>query len=272
MDGDTIVGLVLGKAPRRSPVLPEVIASLGDRGVRVEVHVQDRDLAPPVWLSRAHAVALRGLNTPMLRALQLADGAGRIRFVDTPGALLSVRDRAWVHDRLAGRGVAVPTHGCATSWSHVLESVEGTPVVVKAVSGVVGRGRQVIASRDGPLPRHAPFPGPYLIEEHVVTDGPEVKLYRFGRRTAALDAATGRRYAELPDGFEGLAERVADALGLTMCGIDVLEGARGPTVVDVNPFPSARRLEDAVSMITDHLTDHLGHPARRPEPEPPEHR
>lgn len=259
MDGNTTLGLVLGKAPRRSPVLSEVIAALRDRGARVEVHVQGRDLALPLWLPRAGAVALRGLDAPMLRTLEMA-GGGRARFVDTPAALLSVRDRARVHGRLAASGVPVPAHRRATNWSDVLELGEGDPVVVKAVSGAVGRGRQVIASRDGPLPRGAPFPGPYLVEEHVASDRPETKLYRFGRRTAAIDATTGRRYGELPDGFEGLAERVSAALELTMCGIDVLDGPRGPTVVDVNPFPSAKRLDDAVSMITDHLEAHLARP------------
>lgn len=264
MDGETHLGLVLGKPPQRSPVLSEVIATLRDRGIRVELHVQARELSIPVWLSQAHAVALRGLSAPMLRRLENA-GGDRTRFIDTPTALLSVRDRTWVHGRLASGGVTVPAHRRATNWSHVLDTVEGEPVVVKAIAGAVGRGRQVIASRDGPLPIGAPFPGPYVIEEHVASDRPEVKLYRFGRRTAALDAATGRRYGDLPEGFEVLAERVAAALELSMCGIDVLDGPRGPTVVDVNPFPSARRLDDAVSMIAGHLTDQLRRRADRPQ-------
>jgi ribosomal protein S6--L-glutamate ligase len=247
------VGLVLGKPPRRSPVLPEIIVRLRRLGVTVRVHVQDRDprIVPP-WLLGTDVVALRGLRDATLRALLPAERAGA-RFADPPSALLAARDRASVHDRLAATGIAVPSHRCVGTWSEVGRMAGTRRVVVKHPSGEVGRSRHVVAPAGAP-PREPPFPGPYLVEDHVAGGSPEVKLYRFGDRVVAARAAEGTEVT-VPEGHADLAGRVGDALALSMVGIDVLDGPEGPTVVDVNPFPSARRIGHGAMLVSEHLLD-----------------
>jgi ribosomal protein S6--L-glutamate ligase len=247
------IGLVLGKPPDRSPVIHEVAVLLRQLGATVRVHVQDGDgtLVPP-WLLDADAVALRGLRNSTLRALLPAERAGAC-FADAPSAVLAARERASVHDRLAAAGVAVPTYRCVASWSEVADVAAARRVVIKHASGEVGRGRHVVASSGVP-PREPPFPGPYLVEDHVAGDSPEVKLYRFGDRVVAARAVEGTEVT-VPEGHAALADRVGDALALSMVGIDVLDGPEGPTVVDVNPFPSARRIGPGAMLISGHLLD-----------------
>jgi glutathione synthase/RimK-type ligase-like ATP-grasp enzyme len=254
IDPSTVtIGLVLGKPPDRSPVIHEVAVLLRRLGATVRVHVQDRDgtLVPP-WLLDADTVALRGLRDPTLRALLPAERAGAC-FADPPSAVLAARARASVHDRLAAAGIAVPTYRWVASWSEVAAIAAARRVVIKHASGEVGRGRHVVAASEV-LPREPPFPGPYLVEDHVAADSPEVKLYRFGDRVVAARAAEGTEVT-VPEGHVDLAGRVGDALALSMVGIDVLHGPDGPTVVDVNPFPSARRIGPGAMLVSGHLLD-----------------
>lgn len=246
---------MLGKPPQRSPVIPEVIARLGDAGVAVHVHVQDRAAGIPDWIhDTVDVVAVRGWRSSMLRALLEAEEAGVI-FADPPSSLLAVRDRGSVHDRLAAAGIAVPTFRRSTSWSEIRRLARSGQVVVKHASGEVGRGARVFRSRDASVPAEPPFPGPYLVENHVHTDTPEAKLYRFGNRVVAAPATPTGTAIPITEPYTELAHRVAATLKLTTCGIDVLEGPRGPTVVDINPFPSARRIHGAAMLISAHLLD-----------------
>lgn len=66
------VGFVLGKPPRRSPVLSELVTRLRSGGARVSVHVNDGSIL--LWLSEVDLVAHRGVSTRTLELLVAADG------------------------------------------------------------------------------------------------------------------------------------------------------------------------------------------------------
>jgi ribosomal protein S6--L-glutamate ligase len=250
----TTIGLVLGKPPGRSPVLGDVVVELRRRGHDVRVHT-DRD-RPPRWLDDADAVAVRGTSTTVLRSMLPAEASG-VRFCDPPSRVLAVRDRRAVAARLGAADIEVPRHGAAASWDEVRSITDrrADPVVVKHVDGTVGRGARVLHVRPRELPEDPPFPGPYLVEDLVRGINDEVKLYRIGDHVTAFRADPGGTRPILrshPD-LETLAARIGHALGLTLFGADVLLARRGPQVVDVNAFPSCRRLPDGVSRIADHL-------------------
>jgi ribosomal protein S6--L-glutamate ligase len=255
----TTIGFVLGKPPGRSPVLGDVVHELRRRGHDVLIHTDPG--RPPAWLDDAEVVAVRGTSTAVLRALLPAEARG-VRFCDPPSRVLTVRDRRAVNARLAAAGIGVPRHGPAASWDEVRLIVErrADPVVVKHVSGAIGRGARVLPVRPGELPADPPFPGPYLVEDLVGDVSDEVKLYRIGDHAATFlaDPVVARPVTAappLPDRADlgELGARVGRALGLTIFGADVLLAPGGPKVVDVNAFPSCRRLADAVIRIADHL-------------------
>jgi ribosomal protein S6--L-glutamate ligase len=265
----TTIGLVLGKPPGRSPVLGDVVVELQRRGHEVQVHTEvhtDRD-RPPAWLDEADVVAVRGASTAVLRSMLPAEARG-VRFCDPPSQVLAVRDRRAVAARLAAAGIDVPRHATATSWDEVraITDRRADPAVVKHVDGAIGRGARVLHVRPGELLAEPPFPGPYLVEDLVRGISDEVKLYLVGDHVAAFlaDPVVTRPVAarpgprdlpDLPDlpGLTELGTRVGDALGLTLLGADVLLSRGGPQVVDVNAFPSCRRLPDAATRIADHL-------------------
>ena len=249
------VGFVLGKRPRSSPVLGELVTRLRSGGARVSVHVDDGSI--PVWLSEVELVAHRGVSAPTLERLVAAERVG-IRFCDPPSGVLLARDRRRAAAWLRTAGVPVPPSVAASTWDHVrlVATTRGRRgVVVKERDGTVGRGARVLVAADGRLPILAPFPGPYHLEELVAGATSEVKLYRIGGHVAAFRRAhTGTTWCQEPAGrWKALALRATDVLALTVAGVDVLQGSDGPVVVDVNAFPSGRRLPDAVSRLADHL-------------------
>lgn len=189
------LGLLPGKPPERSPVLPAVIARLDRAGVEV-----------------------RG--------------------------------------RLGSAGLPVPWLRRVDRWSEVRAVAEVRRIVAKHVSGTIGRGARVWSSTGAPAPLTPPFDGPYVVEEYLECDQPELKIYRIGDHVAALLAATGENIDASPE-VTDLAHRVAGTLGLSICGIDLRWDDDGPRVIDVNAFPSCRRVVGATRLVTDQLLARL---------------
>lgn len=270
----TTIGLLLGKPPRPATVMAELVERLERLGARVLVHAGPQ---PPSWLPKADLVAVRGLSDETLGALVATEGAG-VRYADPPSVVLAARDRAGLHARLRAAGIASPTHVPAADWEEVrrIVAARSTPSVVKHHSGEVGRGAHVHHVVGGEVVGElAPFAGPYLVEDAVVDVRAELKLYLVGDRLAAfhlgdrdVPRARGDNDAPRARGDNGadrpldpdptlatLADRVADAVGLRILGIDVLVGRDGPAVVDVNAFPSCQRLPDPAGVLARHLLD-----------------
>jgi ribosomal protein S6--L-glutamate ligase len=56
------------------------------------------------------------------------------------------------------------------------------------------------------------------------------------------------RGIELPDQYREIAVRSAQALGLDVAGVDILESRAGPMVLEVNYSPGFRELEKVARM------------------------
>lgn len=258
------IGLMLGKRPRPASVMGRLVARLEHLGDAVLVHAAGN---VPAWIDDADLVAVRGLSDELLRDLVANERAG-VRFVDPPSAVLATRDRALLHDRLRALGVATPDHEPAPTWPDVERVVarRGVPAVVKHRSGEVGRGTRVHHVDPGAVPAHPPFPGPYVIEDAVPDIRTELKLYRVGSTMAAFELGAVDQPVAMDPAMERIATRTCDAVGLAIVGIDVLVGRDGPVVVDVNPFPSCRRLPDPAGVLARHLQGAAGLQPSRTRP------
>ena len=83
----------------------------------------------------------------------------------------------------------------------------------------------------------------------VVVGGRVVAAARFvacGGEWRSNAARGGQALPHQPEaGEESLAVAAAAALGLGICGVDLLSGPDGPVVVEVNPSPGLRHVEAA---------------------------
>lgn len=116
-------------------------------------------------------------------------------------------------------------------------------------------------AKDGRLPASVPFPGPYIVQDYIETDGSIHKLYVAGTQVRGLlkpsmlaqQSDTRVTPFDVNADLALLARRTGDALGLDIFGFDVLYGRDGPVLIDVNPFPGFRGVSDAARLIANHI-------------------
>lgn len=253
------VALLLGKPPERSPVLPEVIQELQSRGADVRVHVPRPDDWLPTWLAEADIAALRGLPAGPLAAVAALEEHG-LRCCNTARATLAVRDRSGVQRALAGARIPVPAAADVADADAARRWAAGRAVVVKSPDATAGRGAGVALWTEPERDPPPPFPGPYVVQEWVTGDGIDRKLYVVGERVGGLlkRRDVGRRSGDhfRPDAsLDALARDVGTCLGLRIYGVDLIEGAHGRVVVDINAFPSCAGVPSAAASIASTLLD-----------------
>ncbi|WP_299772057.1 hypothetical protein [uncultured Tateyamaria sp.] len=257
------VTCLLGKSPKPGTIFDLVHDSLIARKVAVQVllpHVS-RTLGTEQWPENT-LVVHRGLNKEMLDQLAQKEVDGW-RFCNSPTSSVLARDRNALMCRLRSAGLPVPKWQQLPDWADVIRIGTERSVVVKAADGTVGRGTQVVIAIRNTLPKAAPFSGPYLVEEYIENDGLDRKLYVAGSRCFGLIKPWPRNPDVPAQSFDALPELVGLAMavgvetGLEIFGVDVLLGAQGPKIVDVNVFPGFRGIDEAHSAVVHHLLERL---------------
>jgi len=215
-------------------VIPRIGAILPDAGAAVVGH-------------------LEAMGAPVLN-----DGAAIARARDKLAALRCLASR---HIEVP-RTVLVPSTGAVDQG---LEEIGGVPCVVKLVRGTQGVGVMLAESRlalDSLLDTLWALGQSVLLQELVdEARGRDVRVLVVGgvavgamRRMAGPDEWRANLHrggtAESVDvrGYADLGERAAAAIGLDVAGVDVLETARGPLVLEVNASPGIQGLEQATGL------------------------
>lgn len=151
------------------------------------------------------------------------------------------------------------------------ESAAGRSLVLKPLFGSQGKGLRRVGCVDGthvPLPSLKAYGGLAYLQRYVESPGFDWRvLVVGGRAVAAMRRCSAHWIHNLKQGAKvepaaltpelaALAERAAAALQMDYAGIDLLPGADGPQVLEVNgvaawqglqrvtPFPIARALVD----------------------------
>ena len=267
--GAPLVWLLLGKPPQRSPVIPDVIDRLRARGATVRVDVGEADRPLPERLADADVVALRGLSQQTLTAVAEVETRG-LRCCNSARSTLLTTDRSAVQQRLADAGIPVPTATTVADADQARAWAAGRAVVLKVNRLGGGVGRRITRWHDPDTGEPPALPGPYLVQLWVPSDAVDRKLYVVGSEvTGLLKPWTDerRRPGSVFDPTARLREiagAVGRALELRIYGVDVVEGADGPVVVDVNAFPSCNGVPGAAGAIADTLLAHLTGPHREP--------
>ena len=252
----TVVGFLYGVSPSRQSVVHGVRRLLEKAGARV-VEARATGDAPPRELLAADVVALRALDERTLPTAEALAAAG-VRCVNTPAATAAARDKVTAQRGLEAGGVAAPAARVELEWAAARAAALASPTVVKAARGSRGRG---VLTPGAELPEEPPFAPPYLLQEAVAGDGLDRKLYVVGdevrgvaRRWPAVTLAdkTGRPFVP-SDELRELALAAARALGLDLCGVDVVVAPDRAVVVDVNAFPGYKGVADAAELLARHL-------------------
>ncbi len=140
----------------------------------------------------------------------------------------------------------------------ILENIN-YPIIMKFPQGTQGKGvmfAESFAAASSMLDALTALKQPFLIQEYVETGGIDIRAIVVGDKVVAAmerQAETGEKRANIHAGGKGKAHKIdpiarkiaidaAKAIGADICAVDILEGIKGPVVIEVNISPGLQEI------------------------------
>ena len=176
------------------------------------------------------------------------------------------RNKLRCHQLLSRKGVDMPITGFAHNIQDIdslLESVGGTPVILKLLEGSQGKGVVLAETRKSAESIIAAFrklDANFLVQEYIEeAQGSDIRALVVGKSVIGAimrTAAEGEFRANLHQGGKAvvvkltkeekeLALQATRAVGLKIAGVDLIRSSRGPLVLEVNSSPGLQGVEKA---------------------------
>lgn len=200
---------------------------------------------------------------PGLSILEAADAAG-IATINHPQAIRQVRNKATAITRAGAYGLPVP-HTYFVTHRDLLRQVpeEDYPLVIKPTNGSSCRGiYKVNSPADLATTDLSEAGDSYLLAQHYAENGNfDIKLYVAGTQVYGVakrsplhpHVEVDKHRIPITIEMRALALQVGEIFGLDIYGLDVVETALGPLVVDINDFPSFGHVPDAITIVAAHI-------------------
>ncbi len=173
-------------------------------------------------------------------------------------SIVRSRDKLRSMQIMAKAGVGIPKTVFAretADFDGVLEQVGGAPVIIKVARGTHGNGVVLAETRKAALAVMQAFyvEGVNFLVQEFIQESAGVDIRAFvvnGKVVASMvrQSLDDDFRSNLHQGGEGvkvklsleerkLATKAAKAMGLSICGVDMMRSARGPLVLEVNASP-----------------------------------
>jgi ribosomal protein S6--L-glutamate ligase len=217
-------------------------------------------------------------GTAVVRQFEMA----KVYAVNESQAISRSRDKLRSLQLLSRKGIGLPVTGFANSTKDtqgLIELVGGAPLVVKLLEGTQGIGVVLCETQKAAESVIEAFRGleaNILVQQFVKeAGGSDVRAFVVGGKVVASmqrNAAPGEFRSNLHRG--GSAEKVkltpderatavgaAKAMGLNVCGVDLLRSNSGPVVMEVNSSPGLEGIEtttgvDVAGKIIEFIENH----------------
>lgn len=246
-----------------------------------EVQVAD-PLAFQIVVSRGKPSLLLGdreapevdLVIPRIGASITAYGLAVVRQFDMMGtpvlnsavAIARSRDKLRAMQLLTRKNIDVPTTICARSpagINTVLDLVGGTPAIVKLPQGTQGIGTMIAETPQAAASLLETLWGlgqDIIVQEYIKeSKGRDIRAIVVGGRVVASMRRTAKdgefrsnlhrggraKKVTLPTSFRRAAIDATQVMGLDVAGVDMLEGADGPKILEINSSPGLEGIERA---------------------------
>jgi len=179
------------------------------------------------------------------------------------------RDKLRALQLLAREGIGLPV----TAFAHgprkardVIEEVGGAPVVIKLLEGTQGMGvilAETEASAASIIEAFSAANINIMVQEFIrEAGGKDVRAFVVGDQVVAAMQRSGKRgefrsnlhrggkaeASEISEEERATAVHSARAIGLNVCGVDMLRSNRGPVVMEVNSSPGLEGIENATGV------------------------
>jgi ribosomal protein S6--L-glutamate ligase len=181
-------------------------------------------------------------------------------------AIARSRDKLRCLQLLSRRGIGMPVSSFAHSTKDVqgvIEAVGGAPLVVKLLEGTQGLGVVLCETKTAAESVIEAFRGldaNILVQEFIKeAGGADIRAFVIGDKVAAamlrqgpegefrsnLHRGGSASKVKLTPEERTTAMRAAKAMGLKVCGVDLLRSNHGPLVMEVNSSPGLEGIEQA---------------------------
>ena len=184
-------------------------------------------------------------------------------------AVARSRDKLRSLQLLARRGIGLPVtvfaHRTGQA-SHIIELLDGAPVVIKLLEGTQGQGvmlGETDKSAESIIQAFGKLNAHILVQEFVKeARGEDIRCLIVGDRVVASMLRKGKEgdfRSNLHRGGSAESIRItpaerstavsaAKAMGLNVCGVDMLRSNHGPVVMEVNSSPGLEGVETATKI------------------------
>ncbi len=173
-------------------------------------------------------------------------------------ALVRSRDKLRSLQLLAKAGVGIPKTVFARETADaadVIDKVGGAPAIIKVARGTHGNGVVLAETRNAAKAVMQAFYVEgvnFLVQEYIVESvGTDIRAFVVGGKVVAsmkrqsldddfrsnLHQGGEGSAVKLTDEERKTAQKAAKAMGLTICGVDMMRSKRGPLVLEVNSSP-----------------------------------
>ncbi|HEU5224014.1 MAG TPA: RimK family alpha-L-glutamate ligase [Candidatus Lumbricidophila sp.] len=206
---------------------------------------------------------------------------------NTANGISNARDKLRASQILSRHNIAMPATAFVRNRADVrpaIERVGGAPVVIKLLEGTQGIG--VILAPEVKIAEsiietlHSTHQN-VLIQRFIAESrGRDIRALVVGDRVVAAMRRTARgdefrsnvhrggtvEPIDLPQAYRDAAVRAAQIMGLKVAGVDMLEGADGPLVMEVNSSPGLQGIEAATNLdVAGAIIDFIDHQVGFPE-------
>ena len=196
------------------------------------------------------------------------------------------RDKLRSLQILSRHNIGIPRTTFVRDKKDILPSIErvgGAPVVIKLIEGTQGVGvllAETVQSAESIIELLQSQKQNILIQKFVAeSKGKDIRAFVIGDRVVAAmrRVAQGQEFrsnvhrggiaeaVELDEEYQTTAVRAAQILGLQVAGVDMLEGATGPQIMEVNSSPGLEGIEtctklDVAGAVIDYISAQVDFP------------
>jgi ribosomal protein S6--L-glutamate ligase len=193
-------------------------------------------------------------------------------------AIVRSRDKLRSMQLLAKAGVGIPKTVFARDTADVedvLEQVGGAPVIIKVARGTHGNGVVLAETRKAAKAVMQAFYVEgvnFLVQEYIEESaGTDIRAFVVNGKVVAsmmrqsldddfrsnLHQGGEGKPIKLTDEERKTAQKAAKAMGLAICGVDMMRSDRGPLVLEVNSSPGFAIEKVTGHKVTSHILDYI---------------
>jgi ribosomal protein S6--L-glutamate ligase len=241
------------------PVLSEVFEKLAQRGFNIESGKVEETLLRSDLLKPTHDLYLLKSDTELSLSIVGILHSHGARILNPYPSCIKIRDKILSSNVLRTAGIPTPPSWITQDLNLLLPLVEKWPLIIKPYRGFHGRDIHIIRTPKD-LANLAPLNEPVLVQKYIEGNGEDLKVYVIGKDVFAtckpFHPDSFRQPGQLcPVSTEvrDIALRCGKIFGLGLYGLDIIEGSKGPVVVDLNYFPGYKGVPNASSVLADYI-------------------